>query len=464
MRKLFVKGICVVLVTITLVFSVSLNVSSYSIYTYSSYNTLDNVLLLRNKNQIYLIGVDGADVNVDAVYPESFNICLNLNNNVHAYNLCGDTLVLVCPVVNSSQSEIILYNITSDSFTSFCISDSAQHESTQIAYDGKYVYLSDCDGNIKLYTTKGKLYSEYNTGSNACYLMCDYSDNVYALSTNGMFRVTSDYCTKISSTSFNTAARFVDNDIFTTASGVTYKLTTSGTSKLVDFKNTFNDSGGGIYKKFLISAQQNTIYAISTTNNEPVKSLSLDTDIEQLYVIDNTIVVLTHYNNAVNISIIPYSELKTINTEVYNSISEYSVASDYVISSDVYVVDNNNMTISGIAPSTTVAEFKRNINYDGFEVTFTRYGGQSITSGNVGTATIAKFYNENNIYEYELCVEGDLTGEGNVNTRDESVMFDCLLDNMETFTGVFVQAAKLDSSYEITTADLVLLLRMIESK
>ncbi len=470
MRKLIIKTICVALIVITMIGCISTSVNSYSVDTYSTYNNCDDVTMLRNENQIYLIGHSDNNVYIDAIYPQSYSITLTLNNNVYSYNLCGDTLVLVCPIKESEQNEVVLYNIESDSFTSFNTTDGSQHEKTQIAYSNGYVYLSDHYGNIKQYTTKGKLCNEYKLGKNACFLMTDYSENVYATSQSGIYRLSDNSCAKISSTAIGTAAQFIDDNTLVSANGYTYRLRNSSVNKLISFRHTLSHPSGGIYKKSVITSQDNTIYAINTAEDKAIKSISLSDNIEQLYVINDTIVAQTYCNGGVTISMISYSELSDIKTsddsDIYlnsdNSNSELK-HTDYTISSYVYKVDNENYTISSIAPATTVAQFKRNMIYDGFNVEFVKYGGQNITSGSVGTATIAKFYNDSFVYEYELCVEGDLTGEGNVNTRDEAVMFDCLLDNMEVFSGVFVDAANLHNDDELTVADLVLLLRMIES-
>lgn len=468
MRKSVVGKLCVMFIIILLFVCTTVSVSSYSVYTYKTYDNYDNVTMLQNENQIYLIENNGKTVYIDAVYPQSFSVTLTLNNNVYSYNLCGDTLVLVCPIKESMQSEIVLYNISDDSFKSFNTTDAVQSENTQIAYSDGYVYLSDHYGNVKKYSSKGVLCNEYNLCKNACYLMCDYSGNIYATSYSGVFLLNADGYSKISDTAIGTAAVFIDDTTFVSATGYTYKIKNGAINQLISFKSTMAHPSGGVYKKHIICAQGNTIYAVSPSDDKAVKSISLSSNIEQLYVIDDVVIAYIYNSGCATISKITYSEFKDIKDSEGNSGNQGINNSDlelynHTISSNIYIVNNNNYTISGISSPTTVAMFKRNMNYDGFDVEFVKYGGQSITSGNVGTATIARFYNDNSNYEYELCVEGDLTGEGNINTRDENVMFDCLLDNMDVFNGVFVQAADLDDNNNITVADLVLLLRAIES-
>lgn len=87
------------------------------------------------------------------------------------------------------------------------------------------------------------------------------------------------------------------------------------------------------------------------------------------------------------------------------------------ISSSLYSVDNNRMTVSNIKPQTTIAVFKSNIDYKGYKAEFKNYDGNIKKSGNVGTGFTAEFTGADKKC-YTLIVPGDLTGEGNINSLD----------------------------------------------
>lgn len=124
------------------------------------------------------------------------------------------------------------------------------------------------------------------------------------------------------------------------------------------------------------------------------------------------------------------------------------------ITSSVYYVDNSSMTINGIKSPTTIAQFKQNISYDGYKPSFISYSGSSKTSGNVGTGFKANFSGAD--YKgYTLIVPGDITGEGNINSRDVKLYmkFLCSAQQLE---GAYLQASDINGDGVCDTLDLVI--------
>lgn len=459
MRKSLFKLLCIIVIILMCATSMTFVASSYDIYTYSSYASCNNVLLLNDNNRIYLVGTNNNEVRIDRVYPDTYNVTLTLSSKVHSYNLFDDTLIMLCPDKSLNQTTIELYNINNDTFTSFNANYLLCAESTQIAYSNGYVYLTNGSDVLK-YSQKGKLIQKYTFGINSCYLMQDNNNNVYCIAYDGVYIISDNSYEKVLITDIHTAARFVSDTIFVTAFGYTYNIY----DKVIDQKSTVDYPSGGIYKKRCIIASENQIYAVSTTDNNVEKYITLKSDIAQLLVVGSDIIALTFENSTPTISIIPYSQLTDMPDDtVSNDYNSNLENIDYEITSDVYIIDNDRMVIFSIAPSTTVGEFKKNINYEGYTVEFVRYGGKIITSGTVGTATLARFYNDNYTYEYELCVSGDITGEGNVNSRDKDAMFDYILGNL-TFNGVFIDASDLHKTESIDIRDMIMLLRIIENQ
>lgn len=458
MRKLLFKFLCIVFVVLLSATSMTFVASSYDIYTYNNYAGCNNVLLLNDDNSIYLVGTNNNEVRIDRVYPDTYNVTLTLSSKVHSYNLFDDTLIMLCPDKSINQTKIELYDIYTDTFTSFNVNYFLTNESTQIAYSNGYVYLTNGSDVLK-YSQKGKLIQKYTFGINTCYLMQDNNSNVYCIAYDGVYIISNNSYEKVLNTDFHTAARFVSDTVFVTAFGYTYNFA----DIVINQKSTVDYPSGGIYKKRCIIASGNQIYAVNTTDNNVKKYITLKSDVAQLYVVGSDIVALTYDNGTPMISIISYSQLVDMPVDNLSDDNNSNLENKLNgISSDVYTIDNERMVISSIDPSTTIGVFKKNINYDGYNVEFIRYGGKVITSGTVGTATLARFYNDSYVYEYELCVSGDITGEGNVNSRDKVAMFDYLLGEI-TFNGVFIDASNLYESDYIDTKDMILLLRMIEN-
>lgn len=463
MRKTVIKIISLVMIFTLSVLSSSICTQGYETYFYNSFSNYDDVSLVRNSEQIYLIGISGKSVELEAVYPNEYNISLSLEQNVHDYTLCSDMLILVS-YLDDINTKITLYDITNDHFDSFLIQSDSKYILSSFAYSNGGVYIATPDGTIRCYSKYGKHYKDYYLNTNRCSLTTDFYGNVYALTNSGMYSISQNNYSKISSTRFSSRGCFVSDDIFVDEIGNFYRLNNYG--KLLDHSCYSIYPCGGVYSKHLITFQDNKIYAINNNNGQKELSCSLMDDIQQLYSIGKEIVVLTYSEGAPSISFISFDELKKIpskNTQQYN---QYNSNGDFTssISSSVYNVDFDDMKITDIPNGTTVAQFKNNMEYDGYSVEFYRYEKDTpLKSGNVGTATQAIFYNNDERYVFELSVIGDLTGEGNVNSRDKKLLFYEVVERIH-MTGVFIDSADLDESNEIDVVDVILLMRMIKAQ
>lgn len=104
---------------------------------------------------------------------------------------------------------------------------------------------------------------------------------------------------------------------------------------------------------------------------------------------------------------------------------------------------------------TTIAQLRNRNEYTGCTVTF-----KDKKSGNIGTGMTFTVNNGKNEKQYTAIVIGDVTGEGNINSRDTRAMFNHLL-NKETLAGAYFTAGDLNKDNSITNSDLVLLSKLI---
>ncbi len=458
MRNITNKFVCFILIIILFVTCIPMTVYSYESYNYSYYDSLENVLLLQNEEQVYLVGTDKNFVSIDGIYPDSFSISLELNSPVVGYNLFNNTFVFAC--YNNSRTEIALYDISTDIVTSFNINKECVFSNYRIAYSNGLTYLCDTQGNLYIYNTCGKLVNEHSLNTTTHSLICNYDGDVYAVTHKGLVYVNESYYEYTSFLSFSAASKFVNNNDFVDFTGRMYRVSNRKAETLIGLKSDIRYPSGGVYKNFALISSADNLYAIDINSDEIKRTFKSGSRIEQICVIDDTCVLFMYENRCSTVQIVRFDEFKATyqsTTENDSSQQESSGFND-TISSDVYHINFEKQYISGISASTTVAEFKRNIHYDDFDVEFFRYGGTAIKSGNIGTATFVRFYNDYCTYEFELCIKGDLTGEGNINSRDLKEMFDIILDNI-TVTGVFFEAADMDDSGEIDLVDMVLINR-----
>ena len=135
-----------------------------------------------------------------------------------------------------------------------------------------------------------------------------------------------------------------------------------------------------------------------------------------------------------------------------------SASTDKPISSELYKVDYSTYRISGIPAGTSFAQFKKNMSYTGYTAELYR-GSRGITSGNVGTAMTVIFNSEQSSYTFELSVAGDITGEGNVNSRDVGMLMDYLIGSA-AYDGVYLLSSDVSSDGNVDVMDLAILCRM----
>lgn len=134
------------------------------------------------------------------------------------------------------------------------------------------------------------------------------------------------------------------------------------------------------------------------------------------------------------------------------------------ITSDVYNIDKKNMIITNVEPGTTVAGIKENIKYDGYSIKVINYKNKEIKSGIVGTSSKIQFYkNDKIIIEFHIIIYGDLTGEGNINSRDLSLLENYLLDKAG-LSGYFLLAANVKHHGDVNICDYLIIKRHINGE
>lgn len=459
MTKLYIKIMCILLVVITSVTLSLVPANGYISYKYSTYSTCDNVKLCKNKDQVYLVGTNDKTVYIDAIFPQSYNISLTLDNTVDAFSLCDDTLVIVCNKDSSMQKEIFLYHIETDIFESFNIVYDPNAMDDFILYDNSYVYVPLSNGKIKQYSTRGKLVNTYDTNSQITSLSLNYDGVVYATSYKYVYTISNNQISVISTDYSLPHIRFIDDNIFVDKYGGFYKINSSQIDKIASYNSDFTELSGGICNNYAITFCYDTVYALNITTKKLEKQLKFDSNISQLFSLDDKIFVLTYLGATPFVMDINFSDLINI-PQQNNNLN--NTATTNTISSNKYTIDFENSIIADIKPATTVAQFKKNLSCSGFDVKLYKYNKDTqLTSGAIGTGTTATFVSDKTTYKFTLTIKGDITGEGNINSRDKSIMFKHILGNAP-LDSVFLNACDIDTNENINICDIILLLRLIE--
>ena len=157
------------------------------------------------------------------------------------------------------------------------------------------------------------------------------------------------------------------------------------------------------------------------------------------------------------------TKISKVESKIEISVSEKSKVSqvsakepkiyDYTVSSSIYEISEE---VIYIPQGTTIAEFKKGMNYGDCTLKFTNHNGKSVTSGQVGTGWRIDFTGGGSVTSYYTVVTGDVTGEGNINSRDIYLMRDYLFEKAE-FTKYQAIAADVKKNNVIDSVDMYMI-------
>lgn len=148
------------------------------------------------------------------------------------------------------------------------------------------------------------------------------------------------------------------------------------------------------------------------------------------------------------------SSVKEYSRVIEKSVIEMA-SHDYSISIDKYAVSEDMIFIG---QGTTVAGLKKGISYGDNKISITNHNGKSVTSGTMGTGWRIDFSGNGAVKSYYTVVTGDVTGEGNINTRDIYLMKEYIFGK-EDFSKYQLISADINENGIIDSVDLYLLAR-----
>ena len=112
--------------------------------------------------------------------------------------------------------------------------------------------------------------------------------------------------------------------------------------------------------------------------------------------------------------------------------------------------------------SETIRNVNDNLSLSGYNIEFKNYAGKAITSGKLGTGSVAIFSKDGKTAEFTFIVKGDVTGEGNANSRDVDCMYNHILGK-SSLSEINSKAADINNDGVVDTLDLLLLSKMVSS-
>lgn len=448
------RMLCVVVVLCILISLFTFHTSaSVSKYEYSNLNNCNDIKLINDNNCIYACGYKGENFYLNRIMPDDYTITLSCEKNITEYSVKNGYVYLLCKDGYRDSQYLYIYDIASDNLQylvfDFCSADICN----SFAVIGKSIFFVD-ENNYRIiseFSTKGAYKNRYTLSQNIQSLATNSNNDIFAFTLDGVYKKSNNNFTYVSEPII-LPVDFIDSDIMINAYGDVFSDFYFVTSSLYE---SFYPSGG-IIDGIIYMPNSDRIVGYSLSDSQEKYSYNLKASQVRAY--RGNIIAL----NRSMVYIIPQSSFEYTAEDASQNIIPRGRTSDdtpvsYSFSTD-YTLDNDKMQIRDIEPSTNITQFRSHFNAEGYTITVYKANGDKLSGSNVGTAMTAVIENDYERYEYELSVNGDITGEGNLNTRDRDELSSYLFGKTN-FDGVYFCSADLNNDSRIDSVDMVLLLR-----
>ena len=318
---------------------------------------------------------------------------------------------------------------------------------TQMSVDEKgNFYIINNKSRVEIYSKNG-VYQ--NTLSDTFYSITPLSGKTYALNNNGIFSLSADGFEKLGARKDNFFIYRISDNYLGDRGGNVYKIKNS----VQNILNTGNETtvSCGETENYLVSFGKNSLNAYDKESGELIDSVPLEYTPKAVSAYNNKVVTL-------NVDKGDYS-VETKNEKIFDNSETTQNAHNTETSSSVSLKFEKFKPQGKyiyVPKGTTYSQFKKSVTYSGYKLNF----GEK-KSGNIGTGGKVTFSTNTKKKKFTFIVLGDVTGEGNVNTRDIDSIFAHLL-NSSKLKNEYKKAADLNGDGKISNADLVLTVRSYE--
>ena len=215
---------------------------------------------------------------------------------------------------------------------------------------------------------------------------------------------------------------------------------------------SYKDNRTALLSNGIAKASGNKI-VYSDFSSSTNKEYSFNFNIEYLYGYKDRIIV----TKGSNIYIVKTDELKSKKANTTRTI-ENNNTKTYGIYTNAYTIGDKYIT--GVSPNTTIATFKKNVSYDGYDIAFIK-NGSVVSSGKIGTGMIVRFTGNNEVVERTFIIKGDVNCTGTVNSKDTDTYMNFLL-GLEGLTDEAMIACDINNDGVLDNSDLVLMAKLRE--
>lgn len=404
-----------------------------------------------------------------------------LNFKISAVKSRGNDLFLVKSYENSSDGKysttVYVYSLLDDdSFVnkeiSFPLGIKITNDISFSVYENKLLFINEDDNSkITSYDYENKDVFNFSY-SGSCFhsISLNFSRNkMYALTNNSkciFFNLSEGNSEgKEIFVCPDTCFEFLKDDILISNSNTIYSEKNNEIIKNFKVESNYKENISSLIflkesnEEYILSVfDDSTIHCFDTSlyqkTAKPNKKISLEGHkILGLGSSTKGSIVILKSEKGINIKIIKKEDLEDIDSEDDK---------EQDVENDLYIISFETRRIIIKKDIKTVTDFKDNFEFGGYTVgEFKNYLGKDISgSEKIGTGSTVVFKNGNSSLEFKIIVLSDITGEGNLNSKDLTSLYNYLLGKGPLNEDV-LKAADINRDKSVDTIDLLTLEKIL---
>lgn len=406
-------------------------------------NNDENVYILCNCNNNYKIMTIDKNLNTN-------DKLLDIDVNDKTYAFANNTFYFFSKDIEGDENDdnaipytlIDSYNCKTNIQHKRVINYAKPNISGTFAVDSNANYYMIADNSVEVYTSNYKYMKTIFLGSTPINLTNNTDGTIIYITTeDGLTIINND-------TEYNFNINLnkiypINNYCFAADSGEVYSFENGNVSEIYTaFDGTH---GSAVIGEKIFGSKSGELTAISNGEEFPIDEIS---DSTYICSVSDSCLCITQNGDGVEILSFTAEYISDVTQIIDNNPSVSSTNTPKTLTSDIYIVNRSDNTLSGITPGSTIAAVRENI--QGGTFTFYDSKGNLKTSGKVGTGTVIE--NTDTGERFCIIMYGELSGEGNINTSDKTSLVNYLL-NKQSLEGVYLEAADINGDSKVNLKD-----------
>lgn len=422
-------------------------------YAYKFNGITSNLNLQCDNNGVYITSFSGSNLEINYITNNTIDKrTLKISGDIKSIETNNGIIYAIS--YNKNTLFLNRYIYSTDTLNSFIIREAKINSNYKFAVSGERLYFAESEdyNTIACYNIYGeKLYSfcidsviDYRTYStNTLYIFT--RNQIYSLNTTDNYQ---PVCI-LNTVNMRANIFFCSNRFFDYSGYIINQQ--NGT--VISTKIEGDKLNCAVINEYCCRYYSNNIYGYNQNGDEYIlysinagetaqmcnyqDKLYLLSESRELFIIEQDELDFPQFennsssNSTTNNSTQSGSSSTTQNSQIGNN-SDINTKNEFSINN--YYIDTNKNIIWDIPSGTTIANFKSNLTYSGYELEFYNKDNVKKTSGKIGTGFTMVIKNNGIEYNrYSISVKGDLSGEGSVNKTDVKLLSEYLM-NVSTLT------------------------------